>query len=455
MGYTKLETFWNSVAVNKNLSGPLLRSNAVQPQNMGTLRFTAQSSRFGLKVNGPEVLGAKTQGYIEIDFDSSQDGLQSASNSYIPRMRHAWFRMDWPGGWQLLMGQYWGMFCDFYPETVNDGPYQNHGQATQRIPQVRMTYKTGPWTFAGLAGAQYDTNGDNTTANIGNFTMPGQLQPVQGLVGSANGSSIGNFLGQRAIMPQFHGQVIFEKDLYGKAAFANRPRGFVADFSAGVQRIQYLNGQINNPFTFGQGNYQQLGNRVLVQRNTQTLTPWVIQGTLFIPILVTHTDNLAGTASVTIQAQIGQGFSFFGNGADSDNSYFRYDSVTFFGQPGFNTPAGNTGAGVNFLEWLNYRRHLTPKYGGYIQGQYYFTNQWYADVIYGFNKSYGVNMQDRNFAINPTGTINGPAAWIALTSRVTPMPPTIMTSLISPVSSRPTCSSPPTRTSSSVWATPG
>ena len=135
----------------------------LQPQNMGTLRFTAQSSRFGLKVNGPEVLGAKTQGYIEIDFDSSQDGLQSASNSYIPRMRHAWFRMDWPGGWQLLMGQYWGVFCDFYPETVNDGPYQNHGQATQRIPQARLTYKTGPWTFSGLAGAQYDTNGDNIT----------------------------------------------------------------------------------------------------------------------------------------------------------------------------------------------------------------------------------------------------------------------------------------------------
>ena len=93
VGYTKLETFWNSVAVNKNLSGPIARSNAIQPQNMGTLRFTAQSSRFGLKVNGPEVLGAKTQGYIEIDFDSSQDGLQSASNSYVPRMRHAWFRM--------------------------------------------------------------------------------------------------------------------------------------------------------------------------------------------------------------------------------------------------------------------------------------------------------------------------------------------------------------------------
>ena len=40
-----------------------------------------------------------------------------------------------------------------------------------------------------------------------------------------------------------------------------------------------------------------------------------------------------------------------------------------------------------------------PKYGGYIQGQYYFTNQWYVSVLYGFDKAYGVG-QDRNGALN-------------------------------------------------------
>jgi hypothetical protein len=406
VGYTKLEAYWDSVQVNKNLSGPIARSNALQPQNMGRVRFTAQSSRFGLKVNGPEVLGAKTQGYIEIDFDSAQDPLLNASNSYVPRMRHAWFRMDWPGGWQLLMGQYWGMFCDFYPETVNDGPYQNHGQATQRIPQVRLTYKTGPWTFAGLAGVAYDTNNDNATIAAGAFTTA-LFGNIQGLVGSGSASTVGAFLGQRACMPQIHGQVIYEKDLYGKAAFANRPRGFVADISAGMQRTEYLNGQLGAPLTMGQGNFTAIGGTALVQKNTQTLTPWVVQGTLFIPVLVTHTDNLANTASVTIQAQIGQGFSFFGNGADGDNSFFRYDSPAAVGVPGIGVPAGNVGPGVNFFRVLNYRRQLTPKYGGYIQGQYYFTNEWYASVVYGFNKSYGVNTQDRNFALNPTGRIGG------------------------------------------------
>ena len=408
VGYTKLETYWDSIEVNKNLSGPLVRSTALAPNNIGRLRFTAQSSRFGLKVNGPDVLGAKTQGYIEIDFDSSQDALQSASNSYIPRMRHAWFRMDWPGGVQLLMGQYWGMFCDFYPETVNDGPFQNHGQATQRIPQARLTWKSGlgsgPWTIAGLVGVPYDpTSADNATTAIN--TLVGSAAPGAG--------AFGQFQGQRATFPQMHGQVIYEKDLYGKAAFANRPRGFVAEVSAGVQRTQYLGGQLNTPFTFGStgqrnafgvqeffSSYQQIGiGRTLLNR-TQTLTPWVVQGTLFIPVLVTHTDNLANTASISIQGQIGQGFSFFGNGADADNSFFKYDAPGFASNNKFNP---NSEVPV-----INYTRHLTPKYGGYIQGQYYFTNEVYASVVYGFDKSYGVS-NDKNGALqfldpsNPNG----------------------------------------------------
>ena len=68
--------------------------------------------------------------------------------------------------------------------------------------------------------------------------------------------------------------------------------------------------------TFGNGNYQVLNGNNYVQRNTQTMTPWIVQGTLFIPVLVTHTPQLAGTASVCINAQIGQGFSFVGNGTD-------------------------------------------------------------------------------------------------------------------------------------------
>jgi hypothetical protein len=195
--------------------------------------------------------------------------------------------------------------------------------------------------------------------------------------------------------------VIFEQDLYGKAAFAGRPRGFVADFGAGIQRTTYLGGLLTGYSTFGQNQFQTISNGLLVSKDTQVLTPWVVQGTLFIPVLVTHNNNLAGTASVTLQGHIGQGFSFFGEGIDGDNSFFKYDSPVFLSEP--------TANGVNYVQFLNYRRKLTPKYGGYLQGQYYFTNEWYVSAVYGFDKAFGVG-NDRNFAINPTGTLNGPGS---------------------------------------------
>jgi hypothetical protein len=224
------------------------------------------------------------------------------------------------------------------------------------------------------------------------------------LPGSQSSSGIGALWGQNTAFPQFQGQVIFEKDLYGKAAFAGRPRGFVADFGAGVQRITYLGGQLQGAATFGQNGYQALNTGALnaigaVQKNTQTLTPWVVQGTLFIPILVTHNNNLAGTASLTLQGHIGQGFSFFGDGSDADNSFFKYDSLSALW---FSGGVGGVNAFTAFTPVLNYRRHLTPKYGGYIQGQYYFTNEWYASVVYGFDKSFGVG-QDRNAFLAATG----------------------------------------------------
>ncbi len=386
-GYVKLETWWDSTDMGKNLQTPALRRNTAQPNRVGRLKFTSQSTRFNFTIRGPEVFGAKTVGFIEIDFDVAGDARQTASNSYAPRMRHAWFRMDWPGGWSLLMGQYWGMFCNFYPETIQDGGFQNHGQATQRIPQVRMTYKTGPWTFSGLAGVNYDPAGDNQSAAFNT------------LIGSnAAGANTGATLwGQRSTFPQFQAQVEFEKDLYGKAGFGGRPRGFVANLSGGITRINYQGGSINGAGTWGRDQFTAIGVPNLVNNN-QTLVPWVVQATLFIPVLTTTTQNLKNTANITAQFYVGQGLSFIGNGLDADNSFFRYDA------PGWRFARATA---LPVFE-LTYRRQLVKKYGGYIQGQYYFNNQWYVSYVYGFAKPYGVT-QSRSGALpfmdaaNPEG----------------------------------------------------
>ena len=44
---------------------------------------------------------------------------------------------------------------------------------------------------------------------------------------------------------------------------------------------------------------------------------------------------------------------------------------------------------------LFYDRKLTQQFGGYLQGQYWFTNQWYMTAIWSFNRNFGFS-QSRN-----------------------------------------------------------
>ena len=90
-----------------------------------------------------------------------------------------------------------------------------------------------------------------------------------------------------------------------------------------------------------------------------------MQGTLFIPVLPTYSANLAGTASMTAQWFIGQGVTFVGGGRDEDNSWFD-----------FIRPLMRLG---NFV----YDRKLMQQFGGYFQGQYWFTNQWFMNARLG------------------------------------------------------------------------
>jgi len=376
-GYTKLEMYWDSAQMGKNLNTPAPRDNSPIPLQTGRFNATAQSSRFNIQIKGPKLWGANTSGYIEVDFDQQGDTRQSASNSYVPRMRHAFFRMNWAQT-EILIGQYWGMFCNFYPETVQDGPLQFHGQATQRIPQIRVTFKTGPWSFAALIGKPYDPSNaaDNPTAAIAGTAF--------------TGSAGGGLLGQRSEFPQLQASVNFEKDLWGKAGFYGRPRAFTVNAAVGVAGLRYERGQISSAAgtigatTWGQSNYSNVafGNLPGVQRDNQTLYPWVMQVSTFIPVIPTRTPSLAGTASVTFQFYIGHGISFIGNGRDQDNTYFHLQSV-------------NPLFAVNNAQFWEYDRRLEKRYGGYVQAQYYFNNAWFISYLYGFSKPWGVT-QDRD-----------------------------------------------------------
>jgi hypothetical protein len=379
-GFVKLETWWDSTQMDKALNTRTARNNDPNFHH-GQLRFTAQGSRFNFTIKGPNLFGAKTSAFIEMDFDKEGDARQAASNSYTPRLRHAMFRLNWPET-QLLFGQYWSFLCEFPVDLIQDGGFFLTGSPTHRLPQISLTQTfAGSWRVGAMVGSP-------TNPAIG-ADAPFELNQNKG-----NPFPVVNSLGlagTSAETPQVQGIVSFEKDLYGKAGFFGKPRGFVAQVAAAWQRTRYRNNVSSAGFTgraFGNDGFNAVTNPF--QDNNQILNNWVVQGTLFIPIIPTRTANLAGTASLTTQWFVGQGVSVFGLGNDSDNSYYKWSA------PIFNV----NNAVVGGL----YDATLQNRYGGYIQGQYYFTNQWFLTAAYGMTKAFGVT-QDRNFFVS-TAALN-------------------------------------------------
>ena len=112
----------------------------------------AITARIGLRVNGPEMLGAGTFAYIEGDFT----GSTNATINNL-RLRHAYFRMNWDKH-ELTAGQYWYAMVvhEIMPMTnpLNMGsPFHCYA----RQPQVRYSFfPTGNWELVAVAQWQLD-----------------------------------------------------------------------------------------------------------------------------------------------------------------------------------------------------------------------------------------------------------------------------------------------------------
>jgi hypothetical protein len=377
-GFIKLDTMWDSdCGVGKNINALPARNNDLSSKH-GRLKFTAQGSRFNLTIKGPKLWGAQTTGYLEMDFDTAEAGTAaagfSASHSYTPRLRHAMFRFNWPTS-ELLLGQYFSMFCEWYAESAEDGPLQMTGTPTARLAQIRFTQKfLEDWTVAGLIG---DPNQALLNGNAGG------AGPYQAAINN----------GQSAETPQVQGKLQYAHDFWGKAAYYGRPIPFTAQIVAGWQRN-----------VLRQSNYGMatLANErplpivdvglpaAFINVQNQYLNPWLLMGSLFIPVIPTHTANLAGTASILTQWWIGQGVEAFGFTGVGSNLY-KFAAMPF---------PGIAGAQV-------YDAQLLKKYGGFVEGQYYFNNQWFVNALYAVSKAYNVSRARFNFASAAASGLNG------------------------------------------------
>ena len=140
--------------------------NAVPQLNMLTI-----TSRLGLRIQTPDMLGAKVTGLMEGDFTGS-----TGSGINMLRLRHAYMDMRWTNS-ELLVGQYWTPFVvhEVMPGTrpLNMGaPFHPYS----RVVQARYTQYFGAIEAVGVAAFQLDNKSSGplggSTEYIRNSCVP-------------------------------------------------------------------------------------------------------------------------------------------------------------------------------------------------------------------------------------------------------------------------------------------
>jgi hypothetical protein len=362
-GYIKMEVIWDSTQVNKNLLQFIARNNDPNFQH-GRLKFTAENTRMAFTIKGPKLWGAQTTGYIEWDFDNHANeyiltgtpggGYASPEKARIG-LRHAIFRLNWPET-ELMLGQYWSVLTEEIPETANFGAGTTGGQPFLREPQIRLTQ-----TF-GLGGGKM-------MASIA------LAEPSNGLWGLAlNGTQAATnpYGGESTETPKVEGRLKYDIDLWGKAAFWGVPRPFSVRLGGAWWKERFRNFQGQNGWIFGENfGINNYVNAIVGQQEQQYLDHWLVEGSVFVPLIATHSANLAGTASLLTQWWAGAGLDGYFEDFPGISSYLNYV------RGGLGNLAGD--------------RELVHRYGGFVQLQYYFTNEWYAQAVWGMNQAYGLD----------------------------------------------------------------
>ncbi|MBI1387259.1 MAG: hypothetical protein GC154_02275 [bacterium] len=133
-GYLKLDASYDDSHVS-----PGNYATYVMPELGGAddsqFNITANQSRFGLNLKGPELGNAKTSGKIEVDFYGG-----GAENKPHLRLRHAYAQIEWPDyDLAVLAGQTWDVISPSYPTMLNFLPLWDAGNIGYRRPQLRVT----------------------------------------------------------------------------------------------------------------------------------------------------------------------------------------------------------------------------------------------------------------------------------------------------------------------------
>lgn len=105
-------------------------------KNDNEFNLTANQSRFGFKIAGPDGTNFKTSGLLEFDLY----GNYADENKPKIQTRHAYLKLDWPSDrFSILAGQTSDVFSPLNPETLNYTVLWYAGNIAYRRPQIRLT----------------------------------------------------------------------------------------------------------------------------------------------------------------------------------------------------------------------------------------------------------------------------------------------------------------------------
>lgn len=164
LGFMDFTTVFRSTDVGSGIGtsfGSIPFNGSSPTGEMSELRFSAQNSRIGMKIDANPSSDFKVRGYLEADFlGNAAANLEIGSHSDTLRMRLYWVDVQ-RGKWEVLAGQSWSMMTPnrvgispmpgdiFYSQDM-DTNYQV-GLVWLRTPGFRLVYHANENVAWGIA----------------------------------------------------------------------------------------------------------------------------------------------------------------------------------------------------------------------------------------------------------------------------------------------------------------
>ncbi|MDX2411566.1 MAG: DcaP family trimeric outer membrane transporter [Woeseiaceae bacterium] len=164
-GYAKFDSMFSDYSDGTPDGNSLMRQFYYAPQipigdgtgsSDNTVDFQARESRLNFRADTTTAGGSKITAFVEMDFFTHGDGNEVVSNSYSPRLRHAFIKYN-----KWTFGQTWSTFQDVsvLPEALD---FVGPAESTTFIRQAMIRYTSGnmelavenPQTF--VVGGQRD-----------------------------------------------------------------------------------------------------------------------------------------------------------------------------------------------------------------------------------------------------------------------------------------------------------